>query len=124
MSLYFERKERDRLSNSHGTKSEKRVLKSIGVKRVPGSGSSPHCKSDGISTKYRFEAKATTHKSWSVKTDTLNKIADEARGFGQNPVVTLSFVDGSGNVVEGDYVIMRKIDFVEVNDLAYGEGGW
>ena len=122
MNSYLDRKAKDKSSNKHGRVSEKKAMKKLGAFQVPGSGSIDGFKSDGVSDKYRYENKSTINKSWGVKKEILDKIANEARGFGQLPIVSLSFVSGSGESIHnGDFVIMRRVDFQELNESAYGE---
>lgn len=120
---YLDRKAKDTQANRHGRIGERKAMKAMGARQIPGSGSIPSLKSDGYTVDYRLENKTTLAQSFGLKLETLKKIETEARGYGQIPILTLSFVRGSGVTIDnGDYVIMRRVDFLELDEKAR-EGG-
>jgi hypothetical protein len=103
-------------SGKHGQRSERRVAKSHGAKLQPGSGALEGRKGDMRKGKYLAEAKATVHCSASLQLAWLTKITEEAIGLGCDPLLFLSFVNGSGEPkVNGDWVLMPKYVFDELN---------
>ena len=104
----------------HGQDSEKRVVGGLKGRLTPGSGALEGAKSDGITTlggvEYRIEAKATIHKSMSMKKQWLDKVRREARETGMEPILTVSFVDDNGKAqdINSDFVVMRLNHFKEL----------
>lgn len=119
---FLDRKERQAKGNIHGRKGEKRAMKQLGARLVPGSGAMDSAKSDGYTKEFQFENKTTLAKSYGLKLETLVKIKDEARAVGRVPILSLSFVVESGRSVDdGDYIIMRRADFDELREGIIGE---
>ncbi len=115
MSSYMNR--RTKHPTKHGTVSEKRTMKKLGARLTPGSGAMAGCKSDGYDKTFRYENKATIHKSFSVKLDVLHKIEKEALETGLTPVLCVSFTTGSGmSVSNGDYVVISRDVFESLRD--------
>jgi hypothetical protein len=103
-------------SGKHGQRSEKRMAKKQGAKLQPGSGAFTGRKGDMRQGKYLAEAKATVQSSASVKLAWLTKITEEAVQVGCDPLLLLSFVNGSGEPkVNGDWVLMPLYVFNELN---------
>lgn len=103
-------------SGKHGQRSERRVAKTHGAKLQPGSGAFEGRKGDMRKGRFLAEAKATVHSSASVKLAWLTKITEEATSVGCDPLLFLSFVNGSGQPkVQGDWVLMPKYVFDELN---------
>lgn len=100
----------------HGTKSEKRIAKSVGGRETIGSGNLEFQKGDSyftakpceIEINFMLESKATIHNSISLKKEWLDKVRLEARTKGMTPGLTLSFVDEHGNPRDGtcEYVVI------------------
>jgi hypothetical protein len=103
-------------SGKHGQRSEKRVAKLHGAKLQPGSGAFAGRKGDMRKGRFLVEAKATIHSSASIQLGWLIKITQEAAELGCDPLLFLSFVNGSGEPkVSGDWVLMPKYVFDELN---------
>ena len=89
----------------HGTKSEKRVARSVGARTTPGSGSLPGRKGDSELPEMLIESKCTVNSSLSVKHEWLRKIEREALEKNRAPALTLSFVHDSGEAKPaGDWI--------------------
>lgn len=103
-------------SGKHGQRSERRVAKSHGAKLQPGSGAFAGRKGDMRKGRFLIEAKATVQISASIKLAWLTKITQEAVELGCDPLLMLSFVNGSGQPkVQGDWVLMPRYVFDELN---------
>jgi hypothetical protein len=106
----------------HGTTSEKRVVVGLKGRLTPGSGAMVGAKSDGTTTlkgiEFRIEAKATIHQSISLKKSWLNKIGVEARETGRVPLLTLSFVDDTGELqdIDSEFIVMKMHTFKELTN--------
>ncbi len=108
----------DKQKNRHGFKSEARVSKKMGSKLMAGSGSQVGKKSDAVldtqDYNFRIESKATKNASFSIKLDVLEKIRAEARDTGRVPVLTISFTNDLGEVIQGaDYCMIPMWLFTE-----------
>jgi len=90
----------------HGQKSETRVLKNMGAVQTIASGSIDGMKSDGVLGQFRIECKSTTNKSMSLKEEWLQKIRVEALQTNLTPVLTISFVDSTGNKRSNDWALI------------------
>ena len=101
----------------HGQRSEKRVAKAIKARQTPGSGAFRGHKGDMTKGRYLAEAKATVHNSMVVKLEWLVKITQEATIKGCVPLLTVSFVNGSGeSKANGDWIMMPLSHFNELNE--------
>lgn len=111
---------RKRGDNGHGDSSEKRVIKSMGGRLNPSSGAMRGAKSDGQVHKrksYRVECKSTVKPTLPVELGWLVKIATEALAQGQEPILTVSFVQPDGKAKNhGDWVMMPKYLFDELSE--------
>ena len=98
----------------HGQKSEERVIKDMGAMQTIASGSIDGMKSDGVKESLWSECKATVKKSISLKHEWLLKIREEALATGKVPVLTISFVDGSGEAkAGGDFAVIPLYMFMD-----------
>lgn len=121
LNRFLVRRRRREQANYHGTVSEKRAVKALGGRLTPGSGSQVSAKSDGYSPVYQYENKSTIHESFSIKRKVLSKVLKEARQVGRLPVLLISFVMGSGaSKANGDFVVLRREDFIDLAESAYG----
>ena len=107
-----------RSKGHHGNKSEKRVSKLFeGAKSVPGSGALLGAKGDTRLPKFLVESKATINASYSLKKETLDKIAKEASDINLFPALTVSFTDPEGkSKPQGDWVLMPLYAFKELTE--------
>ena len=111
-------KNTNKSSNKHGTLSEKRVAKDLGMKLTPGSGALSGAKGDAYNIDYRMESKSTIKESLSLKRAWLTKINNEARETNRHPALSLSFVNPDGSPKHnGDWVMIPKEDFEEFLEL-------
>lgn len=87
-------------TTEHGRKSETRIAKSLKARLMPASGSQVGAKGDmrlqSLKRRWRIESKSTINKSLNVELGWLEKIAHEARGAGDVPALTISFVTSEG----------------------------
>lgn len=74
----------------------------IGGKRHRGSGAVEKLKSDASSSKWQQEAKQTSHQSFSLTVDVLDKITREARMQHKDPMVYLRFTNMEQSKVASD----------------------
>lgn len=74
-----------------GKATERRVLKKIGARPQPNSGSTPGMPNDGVKGKYLIEVKSTVKKSMSIKEDWLMELEENALMHGKNPALVLVF---------------------------------
>lgn len=119
MSRFLDRMAKKTSANTHGRVSEKKAMKALGATLTPGSGALPSAKSDGYDSQFQYENKSTVHKSYSLKLSVFAKIRKEALDVQRHPVLTLSFVTGSGvSVPDGDFVIISRDLF---DSLRYGD---
>lgn len=106
---------RSKSKTSHGNTSEKRLAKSMKGRLTPGSGALDGAKGDISLGNLLIECKSTINASISLKYAWLQKIMKEAKGTNQMPAVTISFVNGSGEVKhDGDWVMIPKTLFDEL----------
>ena len=83
--------------------------------RTRASGAWVGAKGDLRSDDFALESKATERGSYSLKLETLRKIAREAEQSGRRPALAVQFVDGTGRPRhEGAWVLVREQDFVEM----------
>jgi len=90
----------------HGQKSETRVIKDMGAQQTIASGSIDGMKSDGVLELFRIECKSTVNKSISLKEEWLQKIRLEALETNRTPILTISFVDSTGNKRSNDWALI------------------
>jgi hypothetical protein len=95
-------------------KHEKRLAKDLGGQRSAGSGSFWSRKGDVRTDGLLIEHKWTGKKSFSIKSDVLEKITTEAILDGRTPVLGFHL---NGN----DYVILGEEDFLELRNAVRGE---
>jgi hypothetical protein len=95
-------------------KHEKRLAKDLGGQRSAGSGSFWSRKGDVRTDDLLIEHKWTGKKSFSIKSDVLEKITTEAILDGRTPVLGFHL---NGN----DYVILGEEDFLELRNAVRGE---
>lgn len=119
---------------NHGISSEKRVVKNLGGVPRLASGAIEGLKGDGElnykNGKFLIEAKATIHKSLTVKKEWLDKISEEALSEERTPALTISFVDEYGNAIDfnSDWVLLPShfvkefLHEVYENDEGGGKG--
>lgn len=93
----------------HGTKSEKRIAKSVGARSQPASGSLLGRKGDSELPDFLIESKSTIRNTMRLEHGWLRKIEDEALQRNKTPVLTISFVLFSGLArPSGDWVCVPK----------------
>jgi predicted RNase H-like nuclease (RuvC/YqgF family) len=92
---------------------EKRITKSFNAIKIQArkqiaSGAKWYAKSDVIAEKFQVEAKtkASPSKSFSIKKEWLDKIADEALQNKRIPVLAINFGEGD------DYFVLNSKDFL------------
>jgi len=79
----------------------------IGGRRHRGSGSVEKLKSDASSDRWQQEAKQTSHQSFRLTVDVLDKITREARAQHKYPMVYLRFTNMErGKVAPDDWVVI------------------
>ncbi|NIT54899.1 MAG: hypothetical protein GWN00_01225 [Aliifodinibius sp.] len=106
---WMDRQEKNKKSNRHGRVSESQMMKKLGATSTPGSGALPSAKSDGFDDAFQYEHKSTIHKSYGLKLETIRKIEKEALDVGRDPVLSISFVNPTGeSIPQGDYVVISK----------------
>lgn len=112
---FLRRGQKNRNDNKFGHKAESFAMKSHGAQEHVGSGGIDGLKSDGSTKKLRFESKATTKQSFSVKLSVLEKIRKEAIAMDQEPVLTVAFVYENGRTKpHGDFVMISRQLFNEL----------
>lgn len=123
MSKWLERQERDQ--GRHGTKSERKVAKSLGARLQPGSGAVHGHKSDaklkGLSYSFRIECKSTVNMSMKLEMDWLTKISTESLSDHSIPTLVISFVDEQGRCrmeKNAEWVAMPRWAFDELREAA------
>ena len=90
-----------------GRRSEARLVKHTGGRARPASGAMKGAKGDIDFGHVLMECKSTTSGSLGVKLDWLCKIAAEARAEGKTPVLSVSFVEGTGTPRrDGEWVLV------------------
>ena len=87
---------------------EKDDAKSIGGKRVRGSGNRWYNPGDVKSDKYLIEAKQTDKKSYSLSKEKLNKLYEEALFSYRTPIFSIRIQDV-------DVVLMFKEDWLKMS---------
>lgn len=88
-------------------KHEDRLAKKLGGSRTAGSGAFWHRKGDVRTPELLIEHKWTGKKSFSLKSDVLEKIVNEAIMDSRTPILGISL----NNV---NYVVMQEDDLLEV----------
>lgn len=107
-------KKADRTSPETVLEQENEAAAMVGGKRHRGSGSSMYLKSDASSDRYQIEAKQTEKKSLGLKLEWLKKITQEAFGRGRVPMMCLRFQANNDPLVESDWVVIPKSEFVRL----------
>ena len=97
---YVPKKPRSKESRRQADKQEKRVAKKLGARQTIASGQTPIDKGDVRSENVRVECKYTDKKSYSLKAEDLQKIANASRG-NQIPLFYVEFRQHG----EGYYVV-------------------
>ena len=96
------------------------LIEQMGGRLNPSSGAMRGAKSDGQVHKkksYRVECKSTVKATLPVELGWLVKIATEALAQGQEPILTVSFVQPDGKPKHhGDWVMMPKYLFDELSE--------
>ena len=90
-------------------KHEKRLEKALGGQRSAGSGAFWSRKGDVRTNDFLIEHKWTGKKSFTLKSDVLEKIVMEAIVDGRTPVLGVS-LNGK------NYVLLTEDDFIELRD--------
>lgn len=106
-------------SSGHGSRSERRVAKSLSARLTPASGAMRGAKADmriSAKTKWLVEAKSTTGKTLSVELAWLVKVLTEALSAGSRPALTVSFVNPDGSKRACDWVMLPLADFQELTE--------
>lgn len=88
---------------------EKRAAADYGGRIRPGSGNQWHSKGDVSSEDYLIECKTTTKASYSLRTDIMGKIMDEALLESKVPLLEIEFSENGLTCI-----IMDKHDFLEL----------
>ena len=95
---------------------EKKIAQKVKGDVVQGSGCGPWHKSDVKNVSFRFEAKYTDKKSYSVTRGTWEKIKKEARAKGQIPALVVDMDHANRESKMDQLVVMRMDDFVWMAD--------
>lgn len=107
-----------------GRASERRVAKKLGAKLVAASGAMHGNKGDFKLPEFHGEAKSTERASISVKYEWLGKISREALERGKEPMLTLSFIYPTGQMIPwGDWVVLRRDTFDDMMERLGGQDG-
>ena len=77
-------------------KRERDLAEELGGKATPNSGATPMSPGDVHLPDFLLDDKFTGKKSYSVTTETLNKLCREARSLGKDPALVIHFEDSSG----------------------------
>ena len=83
-------------------------------RKVAGSGSSEHAKSDVYNEVYRVECKATGRQSLSIKLEWLEKITREALDTNLTPLLAIRFDEA--DLAEKDWIAMPRSEFIELTN--------
>ncbi len=102
-----------------GRRSERQVARRLGARLQPASGAIQEAKGDMTTPMFLVEAKATERDSYSLKLDTLAKVAQEALSVAKEPALTITFVTGDGRPRPyGRWVMLPERLFKELTDGA------
>jgi hypothetical protein len=104
------------IKSNHGRTAEKKAAKRIGGKITPASGALQHSKGDIRKDRFLIDSKATVNESFRLTTEQLAKISKEALDAGKDPAILVQFVNHSGRVHAGSWVVIPERVFREVGD--------
>jgi hypothetical protein len=93
-------------SRKRSRRQEKFLAKRFSGRVQPASGALSHAKGDVKTDDQLFEAKTTGLKSYSIKVETMDKIAMEAVGTGRRPALHIRF-----ERERKDYVVLTLDDY-------------
>lgn len=102
--------------NAHGDKAERKLAKRFNAQLTPASGAAHHgAKGDMVHGDFRTESKSTVKDSFSIRYETLCKIAQEAAEQNQRPTLTIQFVTPDGRPrASGSWVAVPEHVFKEL----------
>jgi hypothetical protein len=86
---------------------EKRLASELGGRTQPGSGAMWHMKGDVITDRLFVEAKLTDKKQYTLKLETLEKVAAQAPISGKIPTMIVTF-----ELARRDFAIIPKEDLM------------
>jgi hypothetical protein len=98
----------------HGRKAEKKAAKRLRGSLTPASGALQHAKGDIRKGQFLLDSKATVKQSFRVTTEQLAKISKEALDSGKDPALLIQFVDDSGHLHVGAWVMIPERVFKEL----------
>ena len=81
------------MTRNLGQQTERRILKKIGARRQPGSGSLPGFPNDGVKNRYLLEVKSTQRGSLGLKREWLETLEENAMVRGKIPALVIIFND-------------------------------
>lgn len=111
----FERRQLLRDSGSHGRVAEKKAARRFRAKQTPASGALAGAKGDFAVGDFLIENKATISRSFTLKTEVLFKIYQEALEVGKTPALSLQFTNGIGESEKRErWVVIREDTFMEL----------
>jgi hypothetical protein len=124
-SRYIDRLEK----GDHGTKSERRLSKSMGSRLQPASGALPGAKSDaklghGKKFRFRIENKSTVNLTMPLDLAWLTKITGESLTDQSIPTLIASFVNAEGHprsARNAEWVMIPLWAFEELREAAEPE---
>lgn len=94
-------------------KHESSLAEDVNGKRTVGSGNKSD-KGDVKTKKYRYEAKATEKRSFSIKLDWLEKITKEAIDSGRLPVLSI-LLESAESPCTKKWVMIEQEHFIELS---------
>lgn len=113
MNPYMRRKQKRPVGEA-GRRSEKRTAKQVGGRLRPGSGAVEGAKGDIVLQELLLEVKSTASRTMRLEHAWCAKIAKEALDQSMTPAVAVNFTHADGRAVpEGEWVLIRRIDFME-----------
>lgn len=96
------------------SKFESETAEALGGRRTPASGAGD-TKGDGrVQGRFRIENKTTAAKGYRLTKDTLQKIDDAARPYGERPILIVQFEQRLGP--HKRFAILEYNDFLELVD--------
>lgn len=98
----------------HGRKAEKKAAKRLKGSLTPASGALQHAKGDIRKGDFLLDSKATVNASFRLTVEQLAKISKEALDAGKDPALLIQFVDHSGHLSAGAWVVIPERVFKEL----------
>lgn len=95
---------------------EKRLAKSLGGRRTPGSGSKA-IKGDVHTQEELVEAKTTSKTQYTLKLEDLQKLERQATGAGKRPVFAIELNNEARvNLLNREWVLIPRHDYEELRN--------